>query len=728
MLRLVTAMLREDVAGLRSRAVLRPDPGIAVAGHHRTPAGCRPGDPSGSAWLALNGLRIPVRVGSVNRGDLLDDLVMARPVILRVRPGRHPVLVRLVRLGPVTAVLGAELVVGLPAERAAEWHAGFRALLTEGLAAAGAAQLRHRRRAEVLGRLRRESDPDRWPVQLSRGSVGPDERRATDDRPTPADRESTRAESEDGDVWLTAESLAAHRDHPVYPLSIARVGLRTADLRLWAPEHAPRFHLRWVAVPQEQVVAEGELPGWWPGSFCAGQDSGERMRSGPDPSVGAGPGDEESGSVGICRAGGTTGRGGAQQRACGPVGAPGGGWPTGRDVDATGRIGSVGEVSGGGRTGREPGSGQVGAADGPGGPVGSSETSWWGSVPPGHVVIPVHPAMPLDELERSVPGGGLRLLPGPGPWVRPTLSMRTVAVEGDRTVHLKVPLPMRTLGRKNLRLISRAALSDGAVLTRGLRRLLDRDEQFHGTVLAADESTWVHVGDRLAVLVRRWPPLGQARVVPVAGLTARRWDGRLLIDVLAEEFFAGDLDALLDRYLRTLLDWQIGLWLRYGIVHEAHPQNVLVALDRPGGAPRLRLLIRDLDSCLVDPVVAASALGVDAPTRLTDQRLIAHDPAELVAMFITTTLHQCVAAVLVETALGTGRPVTGMLARIRPLLDEAASRYRETRDVTRLVAEVIRAERLPVKRTLTAATLLPKTRTGAADVNKFYGAEAGSYL
>ena len=41
---------------------------------------------------------------------------------------------------------------------------------------------------------------------------------------------------------------------------------------------------------------------------------------------------------------------------------------------------------------------------------------------------------------------------------------------------------------------------------------------------------------------------------------------------------------------------------------------------------------------------------------------------------------------------------------------------------------ILDARRLPVKRALTAATLLPKTRTGAADVNKFYGADAPSYL
>ncbi len=522
------------------------------------------------SWLALSSLRIPVRVGSAAHGDLLSDLVLREPRVFRVKPSRRS---EARRLGSVVRALASEVLPGLPPDLAAEFSTGFRELMVEAQSAAEAARARHRRRPAVLGQLRENTS------------------------------------------WLAAETLAAHHDHPIYPLSIARVGLRPADLPRWAPEHAPRFGLRWVSVPCERVASGGELPSWWP-----------------------------------------------------------------FQTDRSDQIGH-----------------------------------------PEHVAIPVHPATTPRMLQEALGAIPWQPLTTPELPVHPTLSMRTVIPETDPSVHLKVPLPMRTLGRLNLRLISRASLADGAVLTGVLKQLIDQDPQFRESVLAADESTWLHADKHLAVLVRRWPELAQARIVPIAGLTARGWDGRMLIEDLAREYFDGDLDAFLDVYLKTLLTWQLTLWLGHGIVHEAHPQNVLIALDRPGGSPRIRLLLRDLDSCLIDP---ETGIG----PRLTDQRLIAEDPAELAAMVVTTTLHQCVASVLIETAAGLDRSVAPLLARVRPVIENTAQAHRGARDAALLISEILRAERLPVKRTLTAATLLPKSRTGAADVNKFYGADAPSYL
>lgn len=577
-LRLGNAFLREDVAGLRSRGVLVLVRGARVAGSGS--ASRFPDGPASGSWLARNGLRIPVRLGSATRGDLLSDLVLREPRLIRVSPTRRS---EARHLGPVVRALEAELLPGLPPDLAAEFSSGFQELMVEATSAAGAARLRSRRRPEVLGRVL-----------------------AGEPRSTSGS-------------WLAAETLAAHHDHPIYPLSIARVALRTADLPGWAPEHAPRFGLRWVSVPREKVASGGEPPSWWPL---------QTDRSGhPDPDC------------------------------------------------------------------------------------------------PDRVALPVHPALTPHMLREAL--GDIPWQPHEAPEipVRPTLSMRTVVPETDPSVHLKVPLPMRTLGRLNLRLVSRASLADGAVLTSVLKQLLDRDQWFRESVLTADESTWLHADNHLAVLIRRWPELPQARIVPIAGLTARGWDGRLLIEGLAGEYFDGDLDAFLDVYLRTLLTWQFALWLDYGTVHEAHPQNVLIAVDRPGAAPRIRLLLRDLDSCLIDPEI-----NPQISPRLTDQRLIAADPAELVAMVVTTTLHQCVASVLIETAIGLDRPVAPLLARVRPLIEEIVQAHRGARDAALVISEILRAERLPVKRTLTAATLLPKSRTGAADVNKFYGADAPSYL
>ncbi|MFD6284876.1 IucA/IucC family protein [Streptomyces sp. NPDC060205] len=61
---------------------------------------------------------------------------------------------------------------------------------------------------------------------------------------------------------LAYDALAAHLDHPVYPTARGRSGLDEQHLSLYAPELAPRFALRWVALPRDAVT--GALPEDWP--------------------------------------------------------------------------------------------------------------------------------------------------------------------------------------------------------------------------------------------------------------------------------------------------------------------------------------------------------------------------------------------------------------------------------------------------------------------------------
>ncbi|MEV5138691.1 IucA/IucC family protein [Streptomyces syringium] len=64
---------------------------------------------------------------------------------------------------------------------------------------------------------------------------------------------------------LAYDTLAAFRDHPVYPTGRARAGLTETELRAYAPEFHPGFALRWLAVPQGAVRGvRAELPRWWP--------------------------------------------------------------------------------------------------------------------------------------------------------------------------------------------------------------------------------------------------------------------------------------------------------------------------------------------------------------------------------------------------------------------------------------------------------------------------------
>ncbi|MBB5936296.1 IucA/IucC family protein [Streptomyces zagrosensis] len=64
---------------------------------------------------------------------------------------------------------------------------------------------------------------------------------------------------------LAYDTLAAHRDHPVYPTARTRPGLSAAGLSAHAPEFHPEFALRWIAVPRAAVChGDGPLPTWWP--------------------------------------------------------------------------------------------------------------------------------------------------------------------------------------------------------------------------------------------------------------------------------------------------------------------------------------------------------------------------------------------------------------------------------------------------------------------------------
>lgn len=63
---------------------------------------------------------------------------------------------------------------------------------------------------------------------------------------------------------LAYETLAARLDHPVYPTARGRSGLDEEQLRRYAPEFHPTFALRWLALPRESVTVAGDLPDGWP--------------------------------------------------------------------------------------------------------------------------------------------------------------------------------------------------------------------------------------------------------------------------------------------------------------------------------------------------------------------------------------------------------------------------------------------------------------------------------
>jgi siderophore synthetase component len=304
-----------------------------------------------------------------------------------------------------------------------------------------------------------------------------------------------------------------------------------------------------------------------------------------------------------------------------------------------------------------------------------------------------------------------------GPVVVPTLSMRTLALVDDPGVHVKVPLPTATLGRRNSRTIKPGTLADGAAMHELLGAVLDREPELAASVLLADERRFLEGPDEhVAALVRHLPrDVAGDRLVPLAALPVRdpRTGGRTVLDELA----GGDVAGWCDRYLAVLLDWHVALWVRYGIALESHQQNITVAQG-----DRIRLVYKDDDGARVDAAHATAALGRPLPV-FQDVRMLIADPAELADLFVTISLHLCVRALVPHDAL----------RGVRDRIADASDRWCDPgapRSVAARAAvhRMLAADRWPVKAMVTSGTLLPKARLDCTDVNKYVVRTGPNYL
>ncbi|MFC9223871.1 IucA/IucC family protein [Streptomyces hygroscopicus] len=479
------------------------------------------------------------------------------------------------------------------------------------------------------------------------------------------------------------DTLAAFRDHPVYPTSRGRAVFTEDQLRAHAPEFHPAFALRWLVLPREAVAGDpSRLPAWWPTPAELG------LGLGPGPGSGSGSG-----------LGSGSGRGPGPGPGFGPGRGPGLGPDPG--------------------PGRGPGPGRA-PAPGPG----PEPADGW-------LAFPVHPLTVGRPLETALRAAGLegtaRLAERSLLDVRPTLSMRTVAVAHDPLVHLKLPLTTSTLGLRNRRTVKPGTLIDGEVAQRLVEAVIEREPRFGATVLLADETTHLHAGhELLATLVRRYPPgLENATIVPLAGLLAPTPDGALVVDGLAERHYGGDVLALLDDYFTLLFDFHTTLFA-YGIALESHQQNTSLVFEDGDAVPRLRLLIKDHDGPRVHAIRLAAVIGGGPAADLCgfdDRRILTPGDGPVADVFTTITVHLCAAAPVFELARLGRAPLDTLLRRLRDRLTEAVDRLAVTQPgacADLLRARVLDAERLPVKAMVTAGTLFTKERSGAADINKHY--------
>ncbi|MGW5737816.1 MULTISPECIES: IucA/IucC family protein [Streptomyces] len=223
LLRVLSALLREDVVGwrTRSRPVRLPD-GLwlrlpvasgpeasreePVAPARVAPPRAAP-EPGGDAWL------MPVQA------DGYQAAYAARlPLLRREGDGGE--------LRDAGSVLSALRKLADPLDRG-----GFDAFAVECAQALDALRLHDRTKGEAADLLtaRYGQDPAAW-----HGLAG----------------------------GLGHDALAARADHPVYPTSRGRSGMSEAHLRAYAPEFHPTFALRRLALPREAVTVGGDTTDW----------------------------------------------------------------------------------------------------------------------------------------------------------------------------------------------------------------------------------------------------------------------------------------------------------------------------------------------------------------------------------------------------------------------------------------------------------------------------------
>jgi len=463
------------------------------------------------------------------------------------------------------------------------------------------------------------------------------------------------------------DALAAARPHPAYPTAACRLGFTDEDSLRYAPEFRPGFELAWVAVPRAALVtARPGQPAWWP----------EMTEVGLPADLAAShellPVHPLTARLSLAQA---LAEAGLAESGLGDGGLSNGGLSNGGLGD--------GGLGFGGRAGA--------------------------------VVAP-----------------GRRVA------VRPTLSTRTVAVTADPGTQLKLPLPVSTLGLLNRRGLVPRTLSDGALTGEILARLTAADPALGGLLLA-DDGDFAHAGHpALGYLRRRLPDgLGACRVVSVAALLApvpgaeetmgtNGAGGQLVVDELAGLGWGGDPVAFFRDWLDLLFGVQVRLFARYGIALESHQQNAAVVV----GSSRLGLLVKDFDGALIHYARLTGALGGAAPdpAAFGDQRLLTGDDDELADVFVTITVHLCAGALAFGLADRGYAPLPRLLAMVRRSLAEALDREADAPATGRLRDRVLEAERLTGKAMVTAGTLTEKSRSGARDINKFYGPGGPNYL
>lgn len=336
-----------------------------------------------------------------------------------------------------------------------------------------------------------------------------------------------------------------------------------------------------------------------------------------------------------------------------------------------------------------------------------------------HTLLPVHPMMRgtiTQQIPESVEAPQAFLL------VKPTLSVRTVAVLNHPTSHLKLPMPIATLGQKNIRLIKPSTLKDGQWFANTLAAIGQHNPNLKGLYRHVDESfTGCFDGMNSAAFLHRQYPdeLPDETLATVAALCSPMPSGKPYIVEYLEQN-GSNLQSWWAQYCALVINVHLRLWVQHGIALESNQQNSVLSL-RPGFAPTL--VMKDNDAARLWPQRFENSMGQTHPIdSLLDPRILVNNEMPLAQMFITITLQLNLLAVLEGLAHAAVLDRQWALRVLRGQIQSTLGQLKHESLDTHLATELLLYARMhPVKYLLKSASLLSKQECGASDVNKFYG-------
>jgi siderophore synthetase component len=358
-----------------------------------------------------------------------------------------------------------------------------------------------------------------------------------------------------------------------------------------------------------------------------------------------------------------------------------------------------------------------------------TEPAWWPTLEQvglpqslcnSHALLPVHPMM-RAAIARDIPES----IEAPQAYlpVKPTLSVRTVAVLNHPASHIKLPMPIATLGQKNIRYIKPSTLKDGDWFARALASIEHTNEGIKGLYRHVDESftgCYKHL-NIAGFLHRQYPPeLPDETLATVATLCSPMPSGKpYLLEYLEQQ--GQGLQSWWASYCTLMIGVHLRLWIQHGIALESNQQNSVLSL-RPGQPPTL--VMKDNDAARLWPSrfeTAAASQGHNVRD-LHDARILVNEEAPLAHMFITITLQLNLLAVLDGLAQSGALNRQQALLTLREAIENTLHSLRLEGFDTDLATELLLCARMhPVKYLLQSASLLSKQECGASDVNKFYG-------